>query len=335
MKKNKILAAIIALVVVCSVLALAACNITSADGKWEYSVDKETNTATIVSYKGGDAELVIPSEIDGVAVTKIGKNAFKKNTKITSLVLPDSLIEIEQSAFEMCSNINKITFGSGLKTIGMYAFYNCYELKDISLPSNLEMINNGAFMGCALKNVTVPASVKYVGHNVFARNGYLKTDSNNVFYYEYLIESITFESATTLLKFGTTEGANGYDEEAQNSLKNAQCALNGITKFKMSEASKEYTYNDNFKIYAPAGESEEVPVDENGNALTYKWVSPQKLCNMFNMPDTGYDKDFVEKNTKDMSKTDKEKWVSDHKKEIWINNLRDSDYNLSEHFILI
>ena len=55
-------------------------------------------------------------------VTKIGYKAFKDCHGMTgTLIIPDSVTEIEEYAFENCYNIDSITIGSGLKDIGGYS----------------------------------------------------------------------------------------------------------------------------------------------------------------------------------------------------------------------
>ena len=54
---------------------------------------------TITGYSGSDAEVVIPSEIDGKSVTSIGYKAFEGCTNLTSITIPDSVMSIGWGAF--------------------------------------------------------------------------------------------------------------------------------------------------------------------------------------------------------------------------------------------
>ena len=54
---------------------------------------------TITGYSGSDAEVVIPSEIDGKSVTSIGYKAFEGCTNLTSITIPDSVMSIGWDAF--------------------------------------------------------------------------------------------------------------------------------------------------------------------------------------------------------------------------------------------
>ncbi len=55
------------------------------------------------------ASVTIPSEIDSLPVTKIGDSAFTYFS-LTSVTLPDSLVEIAQYAFCGCTNLKSVTF---------------------------------------------------------------------------------------------------------------------------------------------------------------------------------------------------------------------------------
>lgn len=72
------------------------------------------------------------AEIDGKPVTRVGSRAFRDDTMIKTVVLPDSMIEIGAQAFFNCVALEKVTIeGNGLKEIGNRAFFNCLRLKEI------------------------------------------------------------------------------------------------------------------------------------------------------------------------------------------------------------
>lgn len=62
-------------------------------------------TLRIAGFHRWDAELEIPSEIDGVAVTAIGDRAFYRNAHIRRLAIPDSVTTVGKSAFSGCANL--------------------------------------------------------------------------------------------------------------------------------------------------------------------------------------------------------------------------------------
>lgn len=122
---------------------------------YRYTVEDGEVTITGCLIKG--LSVVIPAEIDGYPVTKIGKEAFHSAwaPSYQSIVLPDSVTEIGDVAFSLCFSLQSITFGAGLKTIGVRAFSNCDDLRSVTFPSSLQALGTGAFELCDnLSNVT-------------------------------------------------------------------------------------------------------------------------------------------------------------------------------------
>ena len=83
----------------------------SADGKY----------ATVIDYDGVASKVYISKEYRGVPVTNIGDSAFIHNQNIKEIILPDTLITIEDFAFAY-STLEYLTLPDSVKTIGEYAF---------------------------------------------------------------------------------------------------------------------------------------------------------------------------------------------------------------------
>ncbi|NRB43341.1 MAG: leucine-rich repeat protein [Verrucomicrobiales bacterium] len=64
----------------------------------------------------------IPDSIEGIPVTKIADNAFESCTKITRVIVPETVLSIGNNAFEDCSELRLVGFESGLPEIGTDAF---------------------------------------------------------------------------------------------------------------------------------------------------------------------------------------------------------------------
>lgn len=60
-----------------ALLLTLSCALAAADvsGDWEYSLLPD-GTVEITDYTGSETELVVPGELDGRTVTKIGNSAF-------------------------------------------------------------------------------------------------------------------------------------------------------------------------------------------------------------------------------------------------------------------
>ena len=119
---------------------------------FELNTDKTAYTVIGIG-ECEDTIIVIPSEHNGLPVTAIGNNAFKKNQQIQKVYLADSVVEIGEEAFRDCVNLTYVDLGNGVTSIGSAAFYYS-GLKSIVIPANVKKIEIYAFMTSALKEAT-------------------------------------------------------------------------------------------------------------------------------------------------------------------------------------
>ena len=144
------------------VLLMAASAETGTDGlQYSYHAD---NTATVIDYTGTATELVIPAEVthEGKTykVTAIGTEAFRGNSTLTSVIIPEGVKTIGQSAFIGCPSLTKVTIPEGVTTISNYAFNGCKSLTNVIIPEGVTYIGPFAFSGCtSLTSVSLPASL--------------------------------------------------------------------------------------------------------------------------------------------------------------------------------
>jgi hypothetical protein len=102
----------------------------------------------------------------------IGSYAFYyvSNANFTTLVLPDSLLTIDDHAFNSWgySSLASVTLGSGLTSIGEYSFANLL-ITSITFPDGLETIGYHSFDSCSLAgDLVIPDSVTSIGDYAFA-----------------------------------------------------------------------------------------------------------------------------------------------------------------------
>ena len=103
-------------------------------------------------------------------VVSIGEYAFRDCTRLTSVVIPNSVKSIGAYAFYNCSQVNAINLPSSITNIGMGAFEGCSSLASMVLPNGIPAIEDETFFGCtALRAVVIPASVASVGEEAFSR----------------------------------------------------------------------------------------------------------------------------------------------------------------------
>tara|TARA_B110000467_G_scaffold162878_1_gene187308 strand:- start:876 stop:1268 length:393 start_codon:yes stop_codon:yes gene_type:complete len=66
--------------------------------------------------------LAIPPTYDGKPVTRIGENAFRDCSNLTSVTIPDNVTRIGNKAFADCSSLMNVTISNSVTRIGEWAF---------------------------------------------------------------------------------------------------------------------------------------------------------------------------------------------------------------------
>ena len=111
-------------------------------------------------------ELVVP---DGVF--SLG-NAFAFYERLTSVTMPNSVVNIGYEAFRGCSYLKSIKFSENLMAIGACAFYSCTRLSDVELPRTVRSIGERAFQECSsLRNIVIPEGVTSIALWAFYYSG--------------------------------------------------------------------------------------------------------------------------------------------------------------------
>lgn len=94
-----------------------------------------------------DTEIVIPSQFDNVSVITIAEQAFEYEN-IKSIILPDTIITIEENAFYQCSGLETVHLGNSISTIEKRAFSRCSSINSIYLPNSLITLGVASFEYC-------------------------------------------------------------------------------------------------------------------------------------------------------------------------------------------
>ena len=113
--------------------------------------------------------IIIPN-----SVTSIGRGAFSDCSSLTSITIPNSLTSIGDDAFYRCSSLPSITIPNSVTSIGNSAFSYCSSLTSIEIPNSVTSIGDVAFYRCSsLPSITIPNSVTEFGYDILA-------DCNNI-----------------------------------------------------------------------------------------------------------------------------------------------------------
>lgn len=153
-----------------AMLLTLMCTVAAADvsGDWKYWRLPD-GTVEITDYTGSETELIVPGELGGRTVTRIGDLAFSMCKSLKSITLPDSVTSIGFCAFSHCESLKSITLPDSLTTIGNLAFDSCEKLTGVMLPDSLTFIGELAFFGCKkLTGIIIPDSLTFIGDYAFS-----------------------------------------------------------------------------------------------------------------------------------------------------------------------
>lgn len=110
------------------------------------------------------------------SVIEVKANTFENCKNLTNVLLPNTLTTIGDAAFKGCESMTSITIPNSVTTIGNNAFESCKKLAVVTLSNTLATIGNAAFKGCgSLREITIPNSVTTIGTYAFESCGTLGT----------------------------------------------------------------------------------------------------------------------------------------------------------------
>ena len=118
-------------------------------------------------------DLKIPEEliVDGQVFDKfiINKDAFRYYYGDQEIIIPSSVIEINNNAFSSVSSIKKVIFleGSPIEVLPENCFSYCENLRYIKLPESLKTIKYGCFYSTGLIEITLPSTLETIEDNAF------------------------------------------------------------------------------------------------------------------------------------------------------------------------
>ena len=126
----------------------------------------------ITKCKKKSERIVVPDNIEGYPVTRIGATAFKELSDVNEIVLPRTISTIEEYAFYNC-DVKHVTIPDACEQIGKDAF-SCANIREIVFPSSIQVISDSICSTCFLLNTVVIMGAKVIEQNAFALCGGLK-----------------------------------------------------------------------------------------------------------------------------------------------------------------
>ena len=176
----------------------------TADGRYSsVYAGSGTYNGESISYLQNLTEL----DLSGAACegNAIPPRAFQRNTKITKIILPDTLERTYLHAFSMMSNLTylgtkngNLTFPDSMKIMGEGMVYQCSNLTgSLSLPENLEAIGSSCFYQSGVSGaVTIPGNVN-ISVNTDINNGEYQPSAS--IFNGTKISSLVFEDGITAI----------------------------------------------------------------------------------------------------------------------------------------
>ena len=193
--KKRLLSALLALVMVCTLLPVAAwaayksglCGAQGDNATWELSYAiSDTNFFSLSIYGSGDmtdyditeddyapwyiatnnrGSIVKVAIADGI--THIGNSTFAYSA-FPSVDIPQSVTSIGDFAFTGCFKLSSVSMPNTVASLGDAVFYRCSKLTSIELGSRLSTIGRSCFESTGLTAITLPARVTSIGEQAFA-----------------------------------------------------------------------------------------------------------------------------------------------------------------------
>ena len=105
------------------------------EGDFEYELTGDPPVAKITKYIGAGGAVNVPSTLGGYPTAIVGHDSFNNahGGLVTSVLLPSSVLTVENYAFANCDLLASVSISSGVTFIGEQAFHNCYSLGSITV----------------------------------------------------------------------------------------------------------------------------------------------------------------------------------------------------------
>ena len=128
------------------------------DGIYYNILSEEDMTVAVTSHKDAERKpdkrytgvVKIPSTVTykkkDYKVAAVGASAFKDCSALTSIELPEGIVEIGESAFSGCSALASIELSEGIVEIGESAFSGCKNIVSVRMSDNAISIGRRLFL---------------------------------------------------------------------------------------------------------------------------------------------------------------------------------------------
>lgn len=110
------------------------------------------------------------------SINSIGTLAFINCSDLRYFRIPDSVRIIKNGTFKHCVSLLDVSIGNAVDSIEMSAFENCKKLSTVTIPNSVTVIQPNAFLDCIrLIKLNIGNSIKNIGFYAFKNDSNLKT----------------------------------------------------------------------------------------------------------------------------------------------------------------
>lgn len=218
--KSKYMKKLFVLIFMMLLSLIANANPMELDGI-NYNLNLEEKTATITSsnYNG---ILIIPETIKvedvEYSVTAIDNYAFRENSKLLSVTIPESVKSIGISAFTYCTSLTSVKLGDGVEEIGNRAFSYCRELQVIHFGKNVKKINDIAFNYCdGLKQIYISDLTMWCNIDFYSESSNPLTYAHHLYLDKKELENLVIPQGIEVIKQYTFDGGTNIKSLVVNS----------------------------------------------------------------------------------------------------------------------
>ena len=124
----------------------------------------------LLDYEGDARELFIPSRIDGIPITSIGKKSFWRNRYIQHVILPDTIELVGEWAFSDCLLLHKLTIPKKEISFGNHVFQKSKGIEEISFEGSSISINRLMASAATVLNAEYLINPLQAGNDNWYRN---------------------------------------------------------------------------------------------------------------------------------------------------------------------
>ncbi len=156
---------------------------------------------TMLENDGGNHGALYDSSVEKVTfedgLETIPAMACHGASKLTSVVIPDSVTKMDEDAFAECAALKEISIPDSVTYIGSNAFA-VSGLTSLTLPKNLDYLGARVLRETSVKEITIPKMITTMLENKGGNHGAL---------YESSVETVTFEDGTETIPAMACHGA--------------------------------------------------------------------------------------------------------------------------------